>query len=66
MPYRGECGICGSGDARHRMIDSMTECVAAGDSVAAVADDYGYPAKFVQRLCDERESLAAPQERTDP
>ncbi len=53
MPPRGPCGICGDDDARHRVIDAVTERVRAGDSVEMVAADLGLSEAFVRRLIAE-------------
>lgn len=53
MPWRGECGLCGGPDARHRVIDAMAECVRAGDDPDDVAADFGYPVAFVNRIMSE-------------
>jgi hypothetical protein len=38
---QGPCGLCGGPYARHRMIDTQMERVAAGDHIETVAEDYG-------------------------
>lgn len=53
MPPIGPCGLCGGPDARHRVIEVMVERVRAGDSVASVAEDYGYAEAVVRRLMEE-------------
>ncbi len=45
-PKRGPCGICGlfgtqKRDGRHRIIDAISSRHRAGDSVVALARDYG-------------------------
>jgi hypothetical protein len=39
-PYRGACGLCGWPDARHRLADSISGAILAGDSPEDVAGDY--------------------------
>lgn len=39
-PKRGPCAFCGGPDARHRTFDAITGRFMAGDSIAALADDY--------------------------
>jgi len=53
MPYAGPCAFCGGTDKRHRVIDSIVECIRAGDDLKQLADIYGYSQGFVERLVDE-------------
>lgn len=53
MPFRGPCGLCGDGDARHRVLDAIVDRFRAGDDEAMLADDYGLPVGFVERLVKE-------------
>jgi hypothetical protein len=46
----GPCGICGAGDARHRVLDAITECCRAGDTPADVAADYAMPLAVVAEI----------------
>ena len=39
--YRGECGLCGWPDARHRTADAMVGRLGAGETAWDVASDYG-------------------------
>ena len=50
-PFRGECGICGGPDARHRVADAVVEMVGAGDLPEMVAADYGLSLEAVVELC---------------
>jgi hypothetical protein len=50
LPPRGPCSFCGGLDARHRLIDMITDRHCAGDSVSSLAEDYGLPAGFVRRI----------------
>lgn len=53
-PMRGPCLVCESGaDQRHRILDAVADRVRAGDSAVEVAQDYGWPERFVQRIADE-------------
>ncbi len=38
--FRGPCAFCGHADARHRMVDTITERYTAGETVEALAQDY--------------------------
>lgn len=53
MPYRGACGMCGSSDARHRVLDAVTERARAGDSLASLAADYNLSVELLERLAAE-------------
>lgn len=48
--FAGPCWVCGGPDKRHRLADSLTECVRAGDSVEFVADGFGVPEATVRQL----------------
>lgn len=39
-PHRGECGLCGAPDARHRTADAMVERYQAGDDLTFIAWDH--------------------------
>lgn len=39
-PHRGSCGLCGGPDARHRIADSVTSYIRAGEPVGSVADEF--------------------------
>lgn len=56
-PYRGECGICGGPDARHRLFDALQEANRAGDSIAFLADVYDFTEEYVAAI------VAAPRWR---
>lgn len=47
FPPAGPCLFCGAADKRHRLWDTMAERCAAGETAAAVAEDYGYPVEAV-------------------
>ena len=49
-PYRGECGICGGPDARHRLFDAIQEQQRAGDPSSLVAENYELPVELVERI----------------
>lgn len=49
-PHRGPCGLCGGPDARHRVADTIAECVAAGDSAEAMAEDFGITVNAVRAI----------------
>jgi hypothetical protein len=49
-PPRGPCACCAGGDARHRVWDMMLGRARAGDSVRALARDYGVPEQAVLAL----------------
>jgi hypothetical protein len=49
----GSCAFCGWRDARHRVLDAIVSRLSAGESVRNVADDYGYPMRFVGRIARE-------------
>jgi hypothetical protein len=53
MPSRGPCLLCGDGDARHRVLDVIRDRVRVGDGEEDVAEDYGYPVWFVERVARE-------------
>lgn len=55
MPHRGPCAICGSDDARHRVLDAIAEHVRAGDPVSVMAQDFGVSAELVRRVAAEWE-----------
>jgi hypothetical protein len=55
-PHVGPCAICGHPDKRHRMVDVITERVAAGDSVEDVAGDYGLDADALAAALDVKET----------
>lgn len=40
-PHRGECGLCGFPDARHRTADAMVGSYLAGDPLASIAYEHG-------------------------
>jgi hypothetical protein len=58
MPPHGPCAFCGGPDARHRVLDAIASRIAAGESARSVADDYGYPIRFVGRVARELTSEA--------
>lgn len=39
-PHRGRCAFCGGPDQRHRVADTIREGIAAGETVAYMADLY--------------------------
>ena len=49
-PFRGECGICGGPDARHRLFDAIQEQQRAGDPSSLVADNYGIPVEQAEAI----------------
>lgn len=50
IPYRGECGLCGAHDARHRILDAIKERWRAGEPPDEIAADYEYPATVVDAI----------------
>jgi hypothetical protein len=66
LPPCGPCGLCGGPDARHRVLDAIASRLAAGEEVASVADDYGYPAEFINRIAAEWTPGAVPAEGQEP
>ena len=51
-PYRGECGICGGPDARHRLWDAV-DTSGRMDGVKRAASDYGMSVADVRLVMDE-------------
>lgn len=49
-PFRGECGICGGPDARHRLFDAIQEQQRAGDPSSLVAQNYDMPVEQVEAI----------------
>jgi hypothetical protein len=51
----GPCLICGvpGADQRHRVLDAIVDMVQAGEDPESVADDYGVPVEFVDRVVRE-------------
>jgi hypothetical protein len=52
LPPRGPCLVCGvpGMDARHRIIDAITEQAAAGDPAEDIATELGLPVEAVQAV----------------
>lgn len=67
LPYVGHCGTCGSPDSRHRVLDAIASRLAAGENARSVADDYGYPTRFIGRIArDLAHPMGTPAAPTPP
>jgi hypothetical protein len=42
-PYRGQCGLCGGPDARHRVVEAWTDLWLAGESFEDIAREWERP-----------------------
>jgi len=51
--YRGMCALCGHPDARHRLMDAVTERRKLGESVNSLALDYGLDQYRLRRIIGE-------------
>lgn len=58
VPYSGPCAFCGGIEARHRVLDAITERVRAGEPTADVADDYRKPLAVVEAIADHWDDTA--------
>ena len=51
------CAFCGHHDYMHRVVDAILERIAAGETRAAVLDDYGYSEAEFERVRDRVKGL---------
>ena len=58
FPPCGPCAFCGSDDKRHRLWDAIAARHAFGETVEALAADYGYPAEAIARVVREWDEQA--------
>ncbi len=52
--FRGPCAFCGHPDARHRMVDTITERYTAGETVEALAQDYRCTVQDLRNVLETR------------
>lgn len=45
----GPCAFCGHPDRRHRMWDTIRKRFSAGESIKALATDYGYAPREIEQ-----------------
>jgi hypothetical protein len=58
--FRGRCGVCGGPDARHRVIDSIAERLAAGEYPDVIAQEFGVPVEGVHAVLAATIKLTLP------
>ena len=47
IPFHGECGFCGHGDARHRIFDAIIDIP---EDINVIAHDYDLPENVIERI----------------